>query len=94
MPQLPAHRELRVPVLRLRHGHSSSAFNGAGDTWTPTWINLFCFWLWELPAAYAMAQWLDFGPMGVFLAIATSYSALAVVSAIVFRRGKWKARMV
>src|SRR5690242_14769640 len=46
----------------------TQSFNGAGDTWTPTWINLFCFWLWEIPLAYVLAQTLNFGPQGVFLA--------------------------
>jgi putative MATE family efflux protein len=70
------------------------SFNGAGDTWTPTIINLFVFWLWELPLAYALAIKFGFGPRGVFIAITIAFSTLAVVSAIVFRRGKWKTRVV
>ena len=70
------------------------SFNGAGDTWTPTIINLFVFWLWELPLAYALAIFLKMGTRGVFLAIMIAFSTLAVVSAVVFRRGRWKTRMV
>ncbi len=72
----------------------TSAFNGAGDTWTPTWINLVCFWLWEIPLAYVLARVAGFGPFGVFLAITVGYSTLALVSAVLFRRGRWKLRQV
>src|SRR5436309_2168811 len=72
----------------------TQSFNGAGDTWTPTIINLFVFWLWELPLAYALAIVFGMGPRGVFLAIMIAFSTLAVVSAIVFRRGRWKTRIV
>jgi Na+-driven multidrug efflux pump len=70
------------------------SFNGAGDTWTPTIINLFVFWLWEIPLAYVLGLWLGMGPRGVFVAITISFSTLAVVSALVFRRGRWKKRVV
>jgi Na+-driven multidrug efflux pump len=72
----------------------TSAFNGAGDTWTPTWINLLVFWLFEIPVAYLLAFVLGMGPHGVFIAITTAYSLLAVVSAWLFRKGKWKTRRV
>ena len=72
----------------------TQSFNGAGDTWTPTIINLFVFWLWELPLAYLLAIRFRMGPRGVFIAITVSFSSLAVVSAIIFRRGRWKARVV
>jgi putative MATE family efflux protein len=72
----------------------TQSFNGAGDTWTPTWINLFCFWLWEIPLAYVLAHVLNFGPKGVFIAITAGYSTLALVSSLVFRKGSWKQRMV
>jgi Na+-driven multidrug efflux pump len=72
----------------------TQSFNGAGDTRTPTIINLFVFWLWELPLAYLLAIVFGFGPRGVFLAITIAFSTLALVSAIVFRRGHWKTRMV
>jgi putative MATE family efflux protein len=72
----------------------TQAFNGAGDTWTPTWINLGCFWLWEIPLAYLLARVWDFGPQGVFLAITIGYSTLALVSVVLFKRGRWKLRRV
>ena len=70
------------------------SFNGAGDTWTPTIINLFVFWLWEIPLGYVLSVKLGMGPEGVFTAITIAFSTLAVVSAAVFRRGRWKARVV
>jgi putative MATE family efflux protein len=72
----------------------TQSFNGAGDTWTPTWINLLCFWLWEIPLAYALAIWVGMGPRGVYLAITIAFSTLAVVSTLLFRRGRWKTRAV
>jgi MATE family, multidrug efflux pump len=72
----------------------TAAFNGAGDTWTPTYINLFVFWLFEIPLAWFLATRAGFGARGVFIALMVSYSALAVVSALLFRRGKWKTRKV
>ena len=72
----------------------TQSFNGAGDTWTPTIINLFVFWLWELPLAYALAIVFEMGPRGVFIAITVAFSSLAVVSAAVFRRGRWKSKVV
>jgi putative MATE family efflux protein len=72
----------------------TQSFNGAGDTWTPTIINLFVFWLFELPLAYTLAIVLDLGPRGVFLAIMIAFSTLALVSVLIFRKGKWKAHAV
>jgi putative MATE family efflux protein len=72
----------------------TQSFNGAGDMWTPTVINLFCFWLLELPLAYVLAHSLGIGPRGVFIAMTIAFSSLAVVSAVVFRRGRWKAKKV
>ncbi|HWC20017.1 MAG TPA: MATE family efflux transporter [Terriglobales bacterium] len=72
----------------------TQSFNGAGDTWTPTWINLFCFWLWEIPLAYVLARTLNFGPQGVFLAITVGYSTLALVATLLFKRGRWKLSVV
>jgi putative MATE family efflux protein len=70
------------------------SFNGAGDTWTPTVINLFVFWLWEIPLAYVLSVVLGLGPRGVFIAITIAFSTLAVVSAAVFRQGRWKRKVV
>jgi putative MATE family efflux protein len=70
------------------------SFNGAGDTNTPTVINLCCYWLFQIPLAYALAITFGFGAKGVFVAIFISESLLAVVAVIVFRRGKWKTRKV
>jgi len=70
------------------------AFNGAGDTYTPTLINLFCYWLFQLPMAWALAHSFGFGATGAFMAIMIAETALAVVAIIVFRRGKWKERTV
>jgi Na+-driven multidrug efflux pump len=72
----------------------TNALNGAGDTWTPTWINLGCFWCWELPLAYVLANYVGMGPYGVFWAAAIAFSTLAFVSAWVFTRGKWKRKVL
>lgn len=72
----------------------TQSFNGAGDTWTPTVINLFVFWLFQIPVAYLLATRTGLGPLGVFTALAISYSTLAIVSVIVFRRGRWKQKVV
>jgi len=68
----------------------SQSFNGAGDTTTPTWLNLIVFWLWELPLAWVLAVSLGMGPRGAFLAVAIAFSTLAVAAGAIFRRGKWK----
>ena len=72
----------------------AQAFNGAGDTLTPTVLNLICFWLLQIPMAYALAMWTGMGARGVFLAIALAESILAVVAMFAFRRGRWKAKKV
>jgi putative MATE family efflux protein len=71
-----------------------TAFNGAGDTWTPTYLNLFIFWLFEIPLAYLLAYRFGFGASGVFWAITIAFSLLAVAAALLFRRGKWKLKKV
>ncbi|MBA3439456.1 MAG: MATE family efflux transporter [Pyrinomonadaceae bacterium] len=72
----------------------TQSFNGAGDTFTPTVINIFVFWLWEIPLAYVLAIHFGLGPHGVFLAMTIAFSTLAVVSAVIFRRGRWKKRAI
>ena len=68
----------------------SQAFNGAGDTRTPTIINIVCFWAVQLPLAYLLTQYFDMGMMGVLICIAFSHSIHAVISVAVFRKGNWK----
>lgn len=68
-----------------------NAFNGAGDTKTPTYINFFCFWLFQIPIAYLMAVVFQWGPLGVFLAITLAEVVLSITGIVVFKRGKWKA---
>jgi Na+-driven multidrug efflux pump len=72
----------------------TQSFNGAGDTWTPTWLNLLCFWIFEIPLAWGLSGPAGFGPSGVFWAIMASFSLLALASAVLFRRGRWKTRVV
>ena len=68
----------------------TQAFNGAGDTWTPTWLNFVVFWLFEIPLAWLLAKPLGFGIDGAFWAITVAFSALAGASWLVWRRGKWR----
>ena len=70
------------------------AFNGAGDTKTPTYINFFCFWLFQLPLAYLAAISLDFGPVGVFWAINLAEVLIAICGYIWFKKGRWKLTQV
>ena len=71
-----------------------SAFNGAGDTWTPTRLNFFCFWLGQVPLAWTLAEVLRFGPAGVFIAVPVAFSVLALWSLVLFRRGRWKQQRI
>lgn len=72
----------------------SNAFNGAGDTRTPTLLNFLCFWLWEIPLAFTLAKVAGLGPTGVFIAIPVAFSTLALASAMIFKRGAWKRRVI
>lgn len=71
-----------------------TAFNGAGDTWTPTYLNLLIFWIFEIPLAYGLAYGFAMGPDGVFWAITLAFSLLAIASGLLFKRGKWKLKTV
>jgi len=67
-----------------------NAFNGAGDAWTPTWINLAGFWAFQIPFAYLMAKAFGLGPTGVFIAIPAAEVAMTVAAIVLFRKGRWK----
>jgi len=95
----PAVAPLAVSALRLFScGNISysygmvitAAFNGAGDTATPTALNLVCFWLCQIPLAWALAFHTGLGPNGVYVAVVVSDSLLAALGILLFRRGKWK----
>src|ERR1700682_470153 len=70
------------------------AFNGAGDTITPTIVNFFGFWLFEIPLAYWLAIPLKMRSNGAFFAIAIAEGTMAAVSAILFRQGRWKRQKI
>ncbi|MBS1790330.1 MAG: MATE family efflux transporter [Acidobacteria bacterium] len=72
----------------------SASFNGAGDTYTPTAMNVVCFWLLQLPLAYGLSVKTGFGVRGVFLAITIAESILAIIAMVVFKQGKWKTQKV
>ena len=87
-------RCLRIVALGfLFYGYGmvfSQAFNGAGDTRTPTRLNLAIFWLVEIPLAWLLADRLRIGPQGVFIAITAAFSLFALAGALLFRRGRWR----
>ena len=70
------------------------AFNGAGDTWTPTWINLGVYWIIQIPLAWLLARPLGFGVPGVFVSVTIAYSVFVLVAWVLFRRGRWKLKHV
>jgi putative MATE family efflux protein len=72
----------------------TQSFNGAGDTWTPTWLNFVVFWLLEIPLAWYLAKSQDWGPDGAFAAVAVAFSALAIAAALLWRQGKWRTSVV
>jgi Na+-driven multidrug efflux pump len=72
----------------------AQSFNGAGDTRTPTYINLFCHWLIQIPLAYFLSLYLEWGPKGTFMAIAFAFCLHAVICVVIFKRGKWKKVLV
>jgi putative MATE family efflux protein len=94
---------IAVQALRfLSYGYLSygygmvvtAAFNGAGDTVTPTLLNIVCFWLVQIPVAYVLSFHTPLGVRGSFVAIVVADSLLAVTGILLFRRGKWKQRVV
>ena len=66
------------------------AFNGAGDTATPAWINFLCYWCWQLPLAYFLAKPMGVGVLGVYGSVVISGVTWALIGYILFRRGSWK----
>jgi Na+-driven multidrug efflux pump len=66
------------------------ALNGAGDTRTPTVINLVGFWLFQIPFAYFLAKGLDLDSTGAFIAIPVAETLIALIAWYYFRKGKWK----
>ncbi len=66
------------------------SFNGAGDTKTPTRINIISFWLIEIPVAYALAKFAGMEEQGVFVAIIIAESIMTLIGIYLFRKGKWK----
>jgi len=80
-----------IGYLFFAHGMIiSQAFNGAGDTRTPTWINFIAFWLVQIPLAWFLAFQLNFHSTGIYWAIAFSEALLAILSILIFRKGNWK----
>lgn len=73
---------------------ASQGFNGAGDTVTPMWMNVGCYWLWQLPLAWVLAVPAGYGPLGVFMALGISEATRAMVGVFLFRRGTWKTRQI
>lgn len=67
-----------------------NAFNGAGDTRTPTLINVFGFWVLQIPMAYILAKQLALGPTGVFISIPIAETAITIASFVLFKKGRWK----
>ncbi len=71
-----------------------ATFNGSGDTWTPTRLNFFCFWVGQIPFAWLLAVPLKLGSTGVYIAVPVAYTALTLWSMLLFRRGAWKLKKI
>lgn len=67
-----------------------NVFNGAGDTWTPTKINFVGFWLFQIPLAYVLALYMNWGPTGVFMAVPIAETGISIAGYILYKRGNWK----
>jgi putative MATE family efflux protein len=72
----------------------ANAFNGAGDTRTPTIINLFGFWGLQIPLAWLLSKTFQMGPVGVFIAIPVAETAISITAFFIFRKGKWKTKKI
>ena len=70
------------------------AFNGAGDTFTPTIINFFCFWIFEIPVALWLSFYVGLNEHGVFIAVLLAESLIGIVGMLMFKKGKWKLQEV
>ncbi|MBS1564139.1 MAG: MATE family efflux transporter, partial [Bacteroidetes bacterium] len=68
----------------------NNAFNGSGDTRTPTLLNFIGFWLFQVPVAYTLSTWLNWGPLGVFIAIPLAETGISISAYILFKKGRWK----
>lgn len=96
-PEIALHGILSLRIICLGYVFYAygmvigQAFNGAGDTITPSLINLFAFWILQIPLACLFARILDWGPEGVYWAISISESTLAIIAIYMFRKGRWKA---
>jgi Na+-driven multidrug efflux pump len=69
-------------------------FNGAGDTVTPTLINIVGFWMFEIPLAWALAYPGGMGVRGVFTSIPIAEALISILGAVFFLRGNWKRRVI
>ena len=72
----------------------TQAFNGAGDTMTPTWINGFAFWVVQIPLAWMLSAGIGLGPEGVYWSVFVADTVMSLVAFWMFRRGSWKSRYV
>ncbi len=97
-PEVAHHAVLSLRIMALGlvfYGYGMvlhQSFNGAGDTWTPTWLNVAFFWMLEIPLAWFLSR--PWGPLGVYLSIPIAEISLTVASAWMFRLGKWKVKKV
>ncbi|NMO13810.1 MATE family efflux transporter [Pyxidicoccus fallax] len=99
-PEVAAHAALALRIMCASFFFyafgmvQTQAFNGAGDTVTPTLLNICCFWLLELPLAWVLSGPLGLGPSGAFISISVAFSVMAMAGIVLFRRGHWKQRKV